>query len=68
MVGISAFAPFAVCWSTQSAAPPAYKLAMTVHLGAPDRWDYLHFDSASGRLYVSHCDRVTVLNGRTGAC
>jgi YVTN family beta-propeller protein len=35
-------------------------------LGAPDRWDYLVYDEPSHRLYVSHGDRVTVLDGKDG--
>jgi len=50
-----------------SAQVPAYHVAKTVALGAPDRWDYLVYDSNSGRLYVSHGDRLTVLDGTSGA-
>jgi YVTN family beta-propeller protein len=39
----------------------------TVALGAPDRWDYLVYDGPSHRLYVSHGDRLTVLDGKDGA-
>lgn len=46
---------------------PLYEVVKTVPLGAPDRWDYLVFDPASRRVYVAHGDRVTVVNGRTGA-
>src|SRR5471032_199573 len=48
------------------AQTPAYHVAKTVALGAPDRWDYLVYDSDSGRLYVSHGDRLTVLDGASG--
>ena len=44
----------------------SYHLSKTVALGSPDRWDYLVFDGASNRLYVSHGDRVTVLDGKNG--
>lgn len=46
---------------------PRYEVVKTVPLGAPDRWDYVVFDPASRRVYVAHGDRVTVVNGRTGA-
>jgi YVTN family beta-propeller protein len=36
-----------------------------VTLGAPERWDYIVFDSASGRIYVTHGDRVSVVDGKT---
>lgn len=45
---------------------PSYHLVHTTRLGAPDRWDYVVYDGASHRVYVSHGDRVTVVNGRTG--
>ena len=47
-------------------AAPAYHAAGVVPLGAPDRWDYVVSDAASGRVYVAHGDRVTVVDGRTG--
>ena len=46
--------------------PPAYHLTRTVALGAPDRWDYVVFDPASHRVYVSHGDQVTVVDGHSG--
>jgi Uncharacterized conserved protein len=46
-------------------AGPLYRLVKTVPLGAPDRWDYVVYES--GRVYVAHGDRVTVLDGQSGA-
>lgn len=49
------------------AAPaPAYQVSRTVSLGAPDRWDYVVFDSSSKRVYVAHGSEVTVVDGRGG--
>lgn len=48
-------------------ALPTYTVAKRVALSAPDRWDYLTFDASSGRVYVAHGDRVTVVDGRDGA-
>jgi len=45
---------------------PAYVLAKSVPLGAPDRWDYVVFDGAGGRVYVAHGDREAVIDGKTG--
>ena len=53
-----------VAASAQTA--PAYHVTKTVALGSPDRWDYLVYDPPSHRLYVSHGDRVTVLDGQDG--
>ncbi|MEP7311282.1 MAG: YncE family protein [Pseudomonadota bacterium] len=44
-----------------------YSVTRTVALGAPDRWDYITVDPASQRVYVSHGDRVTVVDANTGA-
>ena len=53
--------------STVPADPSAsYQVTKTVALGTPDRWDYLTFDPSSDRLYVSHGDRVAVLDGHSG--
>ena len=37
---------------------PNYHIAKVVPLGDPDRWDY---------VYVAHGDRITVVNGDSGA-
>ncbi len=47
-------------------AAPGYHVAKTVSLGAGERWDYVSFDPASGRVYASHGDHVTVVDGKTG--
>lgn len=44
----------------------SYQITMSVPLGAPDRWDYVVYDAPSHRVYVSHGDRVTVVDGRSG--
>ena len=46
---------------------PAYSIVKTVTLGAPDRWDYVVFDPASGRVYVAHGSEVTAVDGKSGA-
>lgn len=42
-----------------------YRLAGTVALGGPERWDYIVFDAAGDRVYVAHGDRVSVVDGKT---
>ena len=61
------FALAALVAAIPAMAAPAYRLARSVPLGAPDRWDYTVFDADGGRLYVAHGDRIAVLDGRTGA-
>jgi YVTN family beta-propeller protein len=51
--------------SAQSA--PEYRVAQTVALGAPDRWDYVVYDPDSGRVFVAHGDELTVVDGESGA-
>jgi YVTN family beta-propeller protein len=62
---LALFAIVAAATAAQAQVPP-YHVAKTVALGSPDRWDYLVYDGASHRLYVSHGDRVTVVDGRDG--
>lgn len=61
----SLLAQSAVAADVQSA--PDYAVTKTVPLGAPDRWDFVRFDPDSNRVYVTHGDRVTVVDGRSGA-
>lgn len=62
LLALAAFTPA----HAQTAASPSYAVTRTVHLGAPDRWDYVSFDPSSHRVFVAHGDRLTVLDGRTG--
>lgn len=48
-------------------SPSAYTLTRSVALGAPDRWDYVSFEVRSGRVFVAHGDRLTVVDGQSGA-
>jgi DNA-binding beta-propeller fold protein YncE len=50
-----------------AADSPAYKLAASTPLGAPDRWDYVVFDALGGRVYVAHGDSVAVVDAGSGA-
>jgi DNA-binding beta-propeller fold protein YncE len=52
--------------ATPALAAPAYRLVQATPLGAPDRWDYVVADSASGRVYLAHGDRLAVVDGATG--
>lgn len=53
--------------AVQAQDVPAYRITRSVSLGGPDRWDYVIFDEASHRVYVAHGDRVSVVEGDTGA-
>ena len=45
---------------------PRYQITGSIPLGSPERWDYLTFDSPTHRIYVSHGDRVTVVDTKAG--
>jgi YVTN family beta-propeller protein len=46
---------------------PGYKIVNKINLNGDEKWDYLFSDDAAGRLYVSHGDRVHVVDQSTGA-
>ncbi|MGH8326565.1 MAG: YncE family protein [Steroidobacteraceae bacterium] len=50
-------------------SPPSiqYHVTRTVALGAPDHWDYVVADPSTHRVYVAHGERLTVIDGRSGA-
>jgi YVTN family beta-propeller protein len=66
MIAIVAVTVFAAL-PGQAAPTSAYTITKTIPLGTPDRWDYITFDPFTDRVYVAHGDRVTVVNGLTGA-
>ena len=56
------------CMGFAEAQPaPAYQVTKTVAIGAPDRWDYVVFDPVSARVYASHGNIVSVVDGHSGA-
>lgn len=46
-------------------AASAYHLIATIPLGGATKWDYLHFDPPTDRLFISHGTEVTVVNLKT---
>jgi YVTN family beta-propeller protein len=59
---------FGVMSATAMAASGAanYQITKSIALGAPDRWDYVVYDQSSHRVFVSHGDRVTVVDALSG--
>jgi DNA-binding beta-propeller fold protein YncE len=49
-----------------AAVPELYSITKSIPMGAPDRWDYLVYDSASHRVYVAHESEIAVINGQSG--
>jgi YVTN family beta-propeller protein len=64
---LSLFAVAALLSLPVYAAAPRYHLAHRYLIGGAGGWDYLTFDSASRRLYVSRATHVLVLDPFTGA-
>jgi len=54
------------CCLPPAQAAPLYRLAAVIPLGGGVKWDYLHFDAATNRVYVSHGDEVTVVDAGRG--
>lgn len=52
--------------SAATTGAPSYKLTKSVALGAPERWDYTVYDSGSHRVFVSHGDKVAVVDADSG--
>ena len=48
------------------AAAPGYHVIKTYKLGSDGGWDYLTFDSASNRLYISRSTHVIVIDADSG--
>jgi YVTN family beta-propeller protein len=44
-----------------------YVLQRQIAVGGPDGWDYLIFDSAAGRLFISRANRVLAMNLQDGS-
>lgn len=64
----AALAATALAATAAHGAPQtAYHIVKSVPLGAPDRWDYLHVDTQTHRVYVAHGDRISVVDGQSGA-
>ena len=59
LAGLLAAAPASVAQTA-----PSYRLVQTVPIGAPDRWDYVVYDS--GRAYIAHADVLTVVDMKAG--
>ena len=60
----SARLPFA--GAATPAGPSGYHLIKTIPVSGDTFWDYLKFDSATGRLFISHGDHVAVVDVATG--
>jgi DNA-binding beta-propeller fold protein YncE len=46
---------------------PSWKIVKEIPLGAPDKWDFLAFDGATNRVYVSHASEITVVDATAGS-
>jgi YVTN family beta-propeller protein len=67
IVAVTLLPPTTSVATTLQAEQPNYRVSKVVSLGVPDRWDYVMYDPDSLRVYVAHGDRITVVNGDSGA-
>lgn len=51
---------------TAPAYEPAYRIVKQIAIGAPEKWDFLYFDSSSDRIFIAHGTEVTVVDGAKG--
>ncbi|HEV2365768.1 MAG TPA: YncE family protein [Caulobacteraceae bacterium] len=66
LTSVAALATLLLGSAAVAASPaPLYRLAATIPLGVPDRWDYVVFDPGSKRVFVAHGDRVDVADPAT---
>jgi hypothetical protein len=79
IVAVAAVLSLAAAQSPALQVAPAYHVTKSVPLGAPDRWDYIVFDSRNGRPYrkrsserldsdLSVLPRVTYSDGGSISC
>lgn len=66
LLALSGIALLASSLIANSQAAPLYHVAKTVPLGPPEKWDFIHFDSQGGRVYVAHGTEVTVVDPQAG--
>lgn len=69
LVGVLCGAALVSALSTgrlNAAAPELYSITKSIPMGAPDRWDYLVYESTSHRVYVTHGTEIAVFNGQSG--
>jgi YVTN family beta-propeller protein len=53
--------------ASAAAADTSVELQRQIILGGPGGWDYLTFDPAANRLFISRADRVLVMNALDGS-
>lgn len=64
-LGLGLLSALAIAGAAAAAEAP-YAPAPPIALGAPDRWDYAAFHAPTGRLYLAHGDKMTVVDAASG--
>jgi YVTN family beta-propeller protein len=65
-IGLSLFVTLSAALAANTATVPSYAVVKTVPLGAPDRWDFVRYDPASNRVFVSHRTKIDVVDVAQG--
>jgi DNA-binding beta-propeller fold protein YncE len=58
-----------ICGAAVAAAAESgalYKISQSIPLGSPEQWDYLTYDSESGRVFVAHGSGIDVIDAASG--
>lgn len=63
---LTLFLVAAAILGSPAAASPLYELQKTIKLGGDGGWDYLTFDPAGGRLFISRATRVQIVDPKSG--
>jgi DNA-binding beta-propeller fold protein YncE len=61
LVSMGAYGALTPAAQSADAASP-YRISKSIPLGAPERWDYLSFEPGSNRIFVTHGDRIDVVD------
>ena len=66
LIAIPAFAYISAASPAPAGAQQPYHVIAHWKIGGAGRWDYMHVDAKTHRLYVSHGDSVDVIDTRNG--
>ncbi len=64
--GLTLLMAFVMSSSLALGATTGYKVVGKYQVAGDDRWDYITFEAATGRLFVAHGVKVDVLDATTG--
>lgn len=66
LVSLTALSAVGSAVAAEAPTAPQYTLTASIPLGAPDKWDFVSFDPASNRVFVSHRTKVDAVDVAAG--